>query len=61
MCGICVCLCVHSNGDGHIIVSGRQLKSLDLCRATLSDITIIRQKMLTAMYICVYVFMNAVW
>ena len=51
MCGICVC--VHSNGDGHIIVSGRQLKGLDLY--TLSDTRIIGQRMLCAMYICVCV------
>ena len=59
MCGICVG--VHSNGDGHIIVSGRWLKSLDFSRTTLRDIIIIEQKMLYAMYICVYVFMNAIW
>ncbi len=55
---VCVCVhiyvCVHSNGDGHIIVSGRRLKGLDLYRVMFTDIRIIEQKMLYAMYICVH-------
>lgn len=50
---MCVCVCVHSNGDGLIIVSGRRLKGLDLYTAMFTDIRIIGQKMLYAMYICV--------
>lgn len=69
---MCVCLsvdgwCLH--GDGHVIVSERRLKGLDLFWATFMDIRIIEQNILYGMYICVCgcvcmctcVLMNAIW
>ena len=48
------CVCVHSNGDGHVIVSERWLKGLDLSWATFTGIRIIEGTM-QCLYVCVCV------